>query len=540
MNDFITLKILDRFAGLFRLLSVDYRAMRLILSFKLAMDKRRVPTIMQGDKQKENPMLSAFVKSLLLYAFYGLFLIPFLVIGDNYLFQMSIVFAIIMFILMTSMISDFSAVLLDVRDKAILDTKPVTARTISVAKFVHVVIYMTQLTGAFLLIPFLIGSAVNGVRFSILFFFTIIFVSLFIIVLTALFYMFILRFFDGERLRDIINYIQIFLSVGIIVGYQVLVRTFEIVDYSFTLDFYWWHYLLPPMWFSGPFEWLLLGNTETYIVIFSLLALFIPIFSIVLYIYLVPTFERNLQKLLANSKAKKPKKARVQQWIAGIATASVEEESMFRFACKMLRNERDFKLKVYPSLGLSLVFPFIMIFSMRAPDQTPNYTYSYLFAYFVVLMIPTVVHMLKYSNKYKGAWLYRILPVQDQMLFYRATLKAFLIQIFLPITLLIGVIFTVIAGFDQVIHFIVITLTGWLFTIVCYRLLNNQRYPFASNFSFAQSANTAYMFLTMFLVGFLALLHFLIQLIPYGIYGFVIILIVINIFTWKKILPKKA
>lgn len=540
MNDFITLKILDRFAGLFRLLSVDYRAMRLILSFKLTMDKRRVPTIMQGDKQKENPMLSAFVKSLLLYSFYGLFLIPFLVIGDNYLFQMSIVFAIIMFILMTSMISDFSAVLLDVRDKAILDTKPVTARTISVAKFVHVVIYMTQLTGAFLLIPFLIGSAVNGVRFSILFFFTIIFVSLFIIVLTALFYMFILRFFDGERLRDIINYIQIFLSVGIIVGYQVLVRTFEFVDYSFTLDFYWWHYLLPPMWFSGPFEWLLLGNSETYIVIFSLLALFIPIFSIVLYIYLVPTFERNLQKLLANSKAKKPKKARVQQWIAGIATASVEEESMFRFASKMLRNERDFKLKVYPSLGLSLVFPFIMIFSMRVPDQTPNYTYSYLFAYFVVLMIPTVVHMLKYSNKYKGAWLYRILPVQDQMLFYRATLKAFLIQIFLPITLLIGVIFTVIAGFDQVIHFIVITLTGWLFTIVCYRLLNNQRYPFASNFSFAQSANSAYMFLTMFLVGFLAFLHFLIQLIPYGIYGFVIILIVINIFTWKKILPKKV
>ncbi|MCZ0704323.1 putative membrane protein YqjE [Natronobacillus azotifigens] len=540
MNDFITLKILDRFAGLFRLLSVDYRAMRLILSFKLTMDKRRVPTIMQGDKQKENPMLSAFVKSLLLYAFYGLFLIPFLVIGDNYLFQMSIVFAIIMFILMTSMISDFSAVLLDVRDKAILDTKPVTARTISVAKFVHVVIYMTQLTGAFLLIPFLIGSAVNGVRFSILFFFTIIFVSLFIIVLTALFYMFILRFFDGERLRDIINYIQIFLSVGIIVGYQVLVRTFEFVDYSFTLDFYWWHYLLPPMWFSGSFEWLLLGNSETYIVIFSLLALFIPIFSIVLYIYLVPTFERNLQKLLANSKAKKPKRARVQQWIARIATASVEEESMFRFASKMLRNERDFKLKVYPSLGLSLVFPFIMIFSMRVPDQTPNYTYSYLFAYFVVLMIPTVVHMLKYSNKYKGAWLYRILPVQDQMLFYRATLKAFLIQIFLPITLLIGVIFSVIAGFDQVIHFIVITLTGWLFTIVCYRLLNNQRYPFASNFSFAQSANSAYMFLTMFLVGFLAFLHFLIQLIPYGIYGFVIILIVINIFTWKKILPKKV
>ncbi|MFZ3579919.1 hypothetical protein [Virgibacillus sp. DJP39] len=54
---------------------------------------------------------------------------------------------------MTSMISDFSTVLLDVRDKNILSTKPVDKRTISAAKMVHVSIYMSLLTGAFVAVP---------------------------------------------------------------------------------------------------------------------------------------------------------------------------------------------------------------------------------------------------------------------------------------------------------------------------------------------------------------------------------------------------
>lgn len=540
MNNSIALKILDKFADFFRLIRVDYEAMRLILSFKLTMDKRKIPTIMQDGKNKEDALFSPMVKSLLLYAFYGLFLIVFLVMGDNYFFQMSLVFAIMMFILMTAMIADFSTVLLDVRDKAILDTKPIDARTISVAKLMHVLIYITQLTGAFLAIPFVVSAIVNGFGFALLFLVSIIFVAIFSVVATALFYMVILKFFDGERLRNLINSIQVLLTIGIFVGYQLIARSFDFIDRSFSIEWQWWHTLLPPMWFSGPFEMFLLGNYADYIIVFSVLALTVPIMALLLYFYLMPTFERNLQKLLASSKTRKPKRTGLENLVAKMICSTKEERAMFQFASKLLRREREFKLKVYPALGMSIVFPFIMMFNLQTPDGTADYSYSYLFAYFSILMVPTVVHMLKYSNKHGGAWIYQVVPVRDLTIFYRATLKAFLIQLFVPLTILMAIVFTITAGVEQIPHFVIIILIGCLFTIICYRFLNNQRYPFASPFSFAESANTAFMFLSMFLIGGVTLLHFLIQLIPYGVYGYMIILLVANLIAWKTVFKNKA
>src|SRR5699024_10317091 len=159
--------------------------------------------IIGNQAQKKEPIITPFVTSLLLYAFLGLLLIPFLYYAEEFYFSLAIAFTIVMFILMTSMISDFSSVLLDVRDKVVLDTKPLDQRTISVAKFVHVVIYMIQLAGALLLIPFVVASLFNGLLFSVILLVTLILISLFCIVVTALFYMVILKFFDGEKLRNL-------------------------------------------------------------------------------------------------------------------------------------------------------------------------------------------------------------------------------------------------------------------------------------------------------------------------------------------------
>ena len=41
--------------------------------------------------------------------------------------------------------------------------------------------------------------------------------------------------------------------------------------------------------------------------------------------------------------------------------SSHEERVFYRFAKLMLTNERDFKLRVYPALGFSIVIPFIFI-----------------------------------------------------------------------------------------------------------------------------------------------------------------------------------
>ena len=96
---------------------------------------------------------------------FGLFMIPFILMGENYLFQMSLFFGIFTFFVMTSMIADFSSVLLDIRDRNILFPKPVDRKTISTAKMVHVVIYLSFLTIALVRIPLIVGLVKNGFLF---------------------------------------------------------------------------------------------------------------------------------------------------------------------------------------------------------------------------------------------------------------------------------------------------------------------------------------------------------------------------------------
>ena len=73
--------------------------------------------------------------------------------------------------------------------------------------------------------------------------------NLFIVAITAILYIAILRFFDGEKLKDMINYVQIALSLMLMIGYQVLIRSFEFVNLDMVVSFHWWNLFLIPMWF---------------------------------------------------------------------------------------------------------------------------------------------------------------------------------------------------------------------------------------------------------------------------------------------------
>jgi len=54
MQDYRTLKLLDRFERIFSGFGVDYKIMRRLLQVKLTMDGRRVPTIFSQNAKKEN------------------------------------------------------------------------------------------------------------------------------------------------------------------------------------------------------------------------------------------------------------------------------------------------------------------------------------------------------------------------------------------------------------------------------------------------------------------------------------------------------
>lgn len=540
MTDFKSLQVLDFFKRLFLKVGIDYETMRKILQLKLMMDSRRMPTIFNGSKVKKEG--NQFLKSLWLYAVYGIFMLtPFLFLGNDYIFQMSIIFSLLMFILMSTMVSDFSAVLLDIRDKTILHTKPISNRTLNAAKVVHIMIYMFLLTGSFTVIPLIVSIFKNGILFALILLIEIVLISFLVVVLTAFTYLFILRFFSGEKLKDIINYVQIILSIAIMVSYQLVARSFEFVNLKISYAFEWWHLFLPPIWYGAPFELLLNQNYSMDMITLSVLALVAPIFSIALYIRLMPAFERNLTKLLSDSSRRKKKSQKMAGLWAKILCRTDQERTFYRFSSLMMRQERELKLKIYPQLGFAIILPPLFLFNEIRTRSFEEITSGngFMFIYFSLLMIPTVVHMLKFSSNYKGHWIYRAAPIQNEAAIYSATLKACIVNFFLPIFVVLSAILTALFSIEILPDLFVVLLVAIMMTLIAFSMLNGEVYPFSKAHEHMQDVGTFKVLGSMLVIGFFALLHFAISKIPYGLYGYMLLLLVAILIAWRIIFPKK-
>lgn len=537
MKEFRTLKVLDRFQGLFGKLGADYPVMRSILQVKLTMDARRVPTVIggsSGKRAKETDDGKGNIGSFSIYALIGAIMIPFILWGNNYMFQMSIVFGILMFMITTSMISDFSSVLLDIRDKSVLHTRPVHRKTIAMAKTVHIVIYLFFLTASITAAPLSAALFRHGIGFFLLFLANIVLADALIVALTALMYLVILKFFDGEKLKDFINFVQIGLSIAITVGYQLIGRAFNLADLHIVFVPKWWHALILPVWFAAPFEWLLHGRFDWPFIAFTMLAFLVPVLSILAYVRLMPSFERYLQKLSDNSANGGKEHDRWTDRLALVICRSMTEQAFFRFASRMMRNEREFKLKVYPTLGFSMIFPFIFLLSglQKSGLSGLQGTRWYLAIYSAAMMIPSVIMMLRFSGNYKGAWIYAVAPLKEHSLIHKGTLKAFLSRLFLPIFLIEAAVFTFLFGLGVIPHLLAAVLAMLLYTVVCYRAVG-RALPFSEAFGPTRQSNGMKTVPLLFLIILLPALHFVFTLVGYGVYLYAVVLLVLNLGVWK-------
>jgi hypothetical protein len=539
MKDFNTLKFLDKFKYVFQKLGINYEIMRKILQIKLIMDGRRAPTIINNSNKKEKDDDNKFMKSLWMYSIFGIFLAILVVPKKSIMMQMSIFFGILMFMLITTLISDFSSVLLDVRDKNIMLTKPVDSKTINAAKVIHVFIYMFYITIAMTGIALLV-SLRHGVKFFIVLVLEIILIDIFMIVLTSLIYLLILKFFDGEKLKDIINYVQIILIMVMTIGYQFIGRLFEFVNINVVFTPKWWQYLIIPVWFAAPLEMILNNNYNIYIIILSTLGIVVPIASLLFYIKLSPVFERNLQKLNNNTVSINKNKAPLGERLCNVVCWNREERIFFKFAYKIIRNEREFKLKVYPSLGLAIVFPFIFMFGTISEansfNQWLNYMVStkyYLNIYWAAFIIPTLIMMMKYSGRYKAAWIYKVMPIKEVAPIFKGTIKAFFIKLIAPLYIIESIIFIFIFGIKIFPHLLIVFLNILLFTVLCFKIFDKSL-PFSKSFQVTQTADGIISIFLMLLLAALAGIHYFSTIINFNVYVYMFIMLIIVLVFWRK------
>lgn len=541
MKEYFLLKLLDRFKPLFVSFGIDFPMMRRIIQLKLTMDERRVPTVMARGNRSEGK--GAYRSSLIMYGFIGLF-IGLLILPDYPMyFKMNLVFGMLLFMIMTTMISDFSSVLLDIKDKNILLTRPVEAKTLNAAKLIHIVYYLLSITLAISGVSLIAGLIRYGVVFFLMFLVSLLLIVAFIILLTSILYFLILHFFSGEKLKDIINYFQIILSIFMVVMYQFVGRIFNIAEIHTKVTPQWWNFLLPSSWFAAPFALFIDHSKETLYLYLTLAAVLIPLLALILYLKVAaPAFERNLQKLsTSDGGGRDLKKSRLSLLLTNLLCRNKLEKTFFRFTHMMLSNERKLKLKIYPSLAFAVIMPFVFLFSIAGTTHSFSEFLSalahgryYISLYFSAAFLCPLVLMLSTSENYKGAWIYRALPVDNPALVLKGALKAFITKYVVPVYLIAGAIFTTFCGLRIVPDLILIFLNMLGLLLVIF-MMNKKELPFYKNFSTTQGgSNTAVVFVSLGLCGAFAGVHYLLlRLFAPGVYIFMGVSLLAVILLWR-------
>ncbi|MBU3145299.1 hypothetical protein [Clostridium sp. CF012] len=542
MKNFTILKILDKFQWLYKRSGVNYKTMRIILQLKLTMDGRRVSTVMGNNKKTdENKGNNNYLFLLLFNLFISIFIGLIMTGNMPAMISTNIVIGINLFMMISLMISDFSAVLLDVKEKNILLPKPIDSKTFNAAKTTHICIYLMGLSLSLNLIPLVIGTLKYGALFFVLFALENILIVLIVIAFTALLYTVVLKFFDGEKLKDIINYFQILLAFLFAFGYQLGARVFNLKNMNVEYIPKFYHALLPSMWFASPFGIYIDGNNEPFLIFLCTLAILGPIILMALYIEkVVPYFEKNLQKLNENGGAVSKRSENIQEFIARIVCRNKIEKSMFKFTQNMISTERNLKLKVYPSLAMALFMPILFIFidngngeSFMNNIQTGYDGKIHLLMYISIFLLCFSTAFINNSDNYKGAFIYKVLPIENPGVILKGAVKGAIFKLIMPIFILEAIVFTILKGPSIIIDLIVMFLVLLISSLVYFKV-SDKALPFSIKFATTDSGKLIIpSIVTGLVLGVFALIHIAIRnnIIFVGIY--VVVLLIVNVVLWK-------
>ena len=445
MVNFI-IRIIRLFKGLFTMMGVDYQQLESILRVKLTMDNRRgFSTSTKKTDSSNQLLLQSFV-----YAIIGIFIGILIDSMDHTFTAYTMVFSMIMVMIAMLMISEFSVVLIDTRDNAILLPRPINSRTMTMAKLLHIAIYLLHLSLS-LSIASLFFTVINYGIVAGLFFLLMVFLStLFTLFLTNLFYLGLMRFVNGEKLKDIMVYFQIGMAIIFMGAYQLLPRLIEMNDlYNAQMKVEWFTYLIPSAWFAGAITTLTSSVYSLGNIFFLLLALVVPLLSLWLIIkYLSPKFSQRLSQM--DAVASKPAKIKTQargrlkysEKLAQLLTQSTVERTSFKMIWKMSGRERKFKQTAFPAFGY--VFVFIAITVVKGfgdEDQLADLLASkryLLFLYFIIFAAFAVCMNIIYSDEPKSSWFFSSMPISKPGDILSGTIKAVLAKYVWPLYAIIG------------------------------------------------------------------------------------------------------
>ena len=521
----IILYLLDHLQSLFRAMGADYGQLRAIVQVKLMMDNRRsiVSLGRYGKQSAENN--SSFTRILGIYALVGGILsLSMLTRSDRELmfFPLTLQFSYIMALCAMTLISDFSSVILDSSDNQIILPRPVSSRTLWLARIVHITSYLFAIA----LSLSAVGVLVIGYRFgglAGLFFLTMALLSAVLMVfLTNVFYLVLMRFISEEKLREVINYFQIVMAVLFYSGYQLLPRLMDTKTMlTEALEHERWHYAVPPMWMAGAVDVVVSPVLDQTHLLFLSLALLMPFAGLwFMNRFLTLDFTQKLGSIDQES-APAPSAQSVRQtgpaWVDRLSdwiTTTPLERAAFAFTWRVTGRDRKFKLKTYPQLGFGLAYVVVMSVQGKSLGSSG---FFYLFAlYFAGIYVMVAQYQLSVSDNYRASWVYGSAPIREPGDVLSGSLKALTIKLLTPFYVLLAGYILLRYGTDKTDD-IVLAFFNSLIMLISAALLSTRYLPFSVEPDALKQNNTARGLLVGVVLGVVGFTHYGLTLIPYGV-----------------------
>ena len=537
MEDFFSLKILDLFRPLFEAFGVEYEKMRLIVSMKLTLDKRK-------NNSSENK--NSLMQSVILYLVIGLVASRIIVMPIDIMTKMTVLFALIFVMLLTCFITDFSSVILDTYDRHIIGITDVKDITLNMAKIVHIIIYISIMSLSICAFSILMILMAYNIGFCLLFILCMMLMDFLLIMMTSVIYYLLIKIFKGEKLKDVLNLFQIFMILVFSIMYYFITSSLSDIQINYTFSINAYDLFIPFMWFASLFCVIFYGKIQTLYIIMAILGIIVPILSILIYIKLTPAFERNLDKLEQvsyNEKDSKSKKSFVSK-LANKICKNNEEKSFFEFIYTNLSRDREFKTRVYPTLASGIIMPLVLFFvtydrsiSIMEYLKSLSMTNNFLNIYLAVILLQNCILLLKYSKEYEASFIYDVLPISKKKNIYSAEFKVIIIKLFVPVFIIIGIPYLILFKAKFIVHLLIAFVSTIFISMGTFRV-NDKSLPFSEDYAVtANTSNFLNIIKSIGFVGVAVLLHYLIILKAPYIFSvaYLILLILIMKIIWNKV-----
>lgn len=543
----LILRFVDRFVKPFLDKDLNYQAVREILKLKLTLDKRRVPGSykQKGKNGEPKEVNRSMLLTCLLYLFMGLFVAGLQMIPNHFVGNVFSYGALI-FVLLSVYIGEYSAVLLDTTEKPFFGSLPVGKKEISTAKDIHIAYYIGFIAISAMLPSVVTAVFLYGLAYGSLYFLLGMVIVVFCLHLSGTLYFLLLQFFSGEKLKDILNGFQIFMTIALVISYQILPRlisfkTLAGMDFEANKALF----FLPSAWFASFFAIFAEGKYNGYY--FSLAAVGILAVVLLEWFYrkkIIKEFDKKLEKLTEEVKENKSI-GRVWTILCKVLSRDGQERAFMELVLIQISRDRNLKMKLYPQLANAVILPLIFMltevqsggFRMLLENiRTKPY---YLALYAVGLSSTGIYTLIGQAENKESRLFYQILPIPNLSKCIRAGVKVVIFKYLSPLFILLAALFLGISG-PKIIPDILIVYLAFLFVTGLLIRLNAWVLPFSTE---TTAGNVGYGFL-MFLMSFilsggLGILHFMFvkTMAMKGLAGFV--LVAGNLILWKFFMNKK-